>query len=399
MKNKKIWIYLGLLVASLAILLLLWNEAREEGYFLTEKEKRERAEFMAKGKFSSGSSHSDSGSLQQLDESIPQEKILKDYLEWSEYPPNSRPLTKYNADLLDPYFIPLAPIPMADKPTDKKPNEYSCKLQPLQWAAIGMKDPVYITLECFDNKFQRVPIDVRDVKLWREFDGHKFGAVSPEGNDHGTDGDAKAKDNLFTFQWRPGIKDWGDMYLEVQFIYGKEKKEGKLLTSFFSSPNQPAEWNGYFSDDPNEGSLSVRASLNVFRAGTYHLEGNLVHAASGEPIAWASFDGKLGAGRQDVEFLFYGKLIRESGFDGPYALTQLRGHRVNLPVDPEWFGQGQEGMRKILAARTTEPDKELVAPYREKYTTRTYDSNTFSYKAWQSPEKDQQTKQLREKLQ
>ncbi|EQA44182.1 hypothetical protein LEP1GSC050_2754 [Leptospira broomii serovar Hurstbridge str. 5399] len=398
MKNKKNWIYAGLLIASLLILFVLWEEAKEEGLFLTEKEKKEKAEFMARGVSPSASGTSDSGYFQSLDESIPPEKILKDYLEWSEYPPNSRPLTKYNEDLLNPYFIGISAVPMADKPTDKQPNGYSCKLQPLQWAAIGTRDPLYITLECYDNKFQRVPLDVRNVKLTREFDGNKFGAISPDGNDNGVDGDVKAKDNLFTFQWRPTSKDWGDMFLEVEFVYGKEKKEGKIISSFFSSPNQPAEWSSYFSDSPSDGSLSVRAALNVFRSGTYHLEANLIHAASGEPIAWASYDGKLNGGRQEIDFLFFGKLIRESGFDGPYALSQLRGHRVNLPIDPEWFSQGADGMRKILAAKTTEPDKELIAPYKENYVTRTYDQNTFSYKAWQSPEKEQQVKQLQEHI-
>ncbi|TGK01220.1 hypothetical protein EHQ53_09130 [Leptospira langatensis] len=398
MNRKKIFIYLGLALVVALVFYLLRDEAEENGWFLSEEEKKAKAEWMAKGGPPGGGSSEadDPNYLEKLDQAVPPEKVLKDYLEWAEYPPNSRPLTKYNSDLLDPYFIPLVAIPMVDHPQDKKGNGYSCKLQPLQWAAIGIKDPLHITLECFGPTYERAPLDVRNVKLWKEFDGIKYPALPPYGNDHGIDGDVRAKDNVFTFEWRPSYKDWGDMYLEVEFVYGKEKKQGKLMTSFFSSPNQPAEWSGYFLDNAKEGSLNVKAGLNIFKAGTYHLEGNLVNAANGEPIAWASFDGKLAAGRQEVDFLFYGKLIRESDYEGPYALTQLRGHRVNLAVDPDWFGQGEDGMKKILAAKTTEPDKELVAPYKEKFTTKEYSMNSFSLKAWEAPEKDQKIKQLQD---
>ncbi len=397
MTRKKILTYAALGLGLLFVFYLLRVESEENGWFLSEKEKKEKAEWMAKGGPPSGfSTGEDSELLKNLDESIPPEKVLKDYLEWAEYPPSSRPLTKYNEDLLNPYFIGLVAIPMVDRPEDKKPNGYSCKLQPLQWAAIGVKDPIHITLECFDSRFEKATLDVRNIKLWREFDGTKFSSISPDGNDKGIDGDAKAKDNVYTFEWRPSYKDWGDMFFEVEFVYGKEKKQGKLLSSFFSSPYQPAEWSGYFLDLPKEGSLSVKAGINVFKAGNYHLEANLINAGNGDPIAWATFDGKLNGGRQEVDFLFYGKLIRESGYEGPFALTQLRGYRVNLPVDPEWFGQGEEGMRKILAAKTTEPDKELLAPYSEGYTTKSYDQNNFSIKAWEAPEKDQKIKQLQD---
>ncbi|PKA17198.1 hypothetical protein [Leptospira haakeii] len=399
MSQKKIFIYLGIAIAAALVFYLLRDEAEENGWFLSEEEKKAKAEWMAKGSPPGGSSASENPNfLESLDESIPPEKILKDYLEWSEYPPNSRPLSKFNEDLTNPYFIQLSPIAMVDKPEDKKPNGYSCKLQPLQWAAIGVKDPLHITLECFNtSNFEKVPLNIRNVKLWKEFDGNKFVALPPDGNDKGIDGDAHAKDNIFTFEWRPTYKDWGDMFLEVEFEYAKEKKQGKVLSSFFSSPYQPAEWSGYFLDVPRDGSLSVKTGVNVFKAGTYHLEANLVNAGNGDPIAWASFDGKLNAGRQEVEFLFFGKLIRESGYEGPYALTQLRGHRVNLAVDPDWFGQGEEGMRRILAAKTTEPDKELVGPYnKENYTTKEYNLNTFSLKAYESPEKDQKVKQLQD---
>ncbi|EPG65142.1 hypothetical protein [Leptospira wolffii] len=398
MNIKKISIILVLGMGIGLIVYLLKGEADEQGWFLSEEEKRERAEWMAKGSppGSGGAPGSDPDFLQNVDDAVPPEKILKDYLEWSEYPPISRPLTRYNEDLLNPYFIPLAPIPMVDKPQDTKPNGYSCKLQPLQWAAIGVREPIHITLECFDSRYEKAPLDVRNVRLWKEFDGVKYTALPPDGNDKGLDGDAKAKDNVYTFEWRPTYKDWGDMFFEVEFVYGKEKKQGKLLSSFFSSPYQPAEWSGYFLDLPKEGSLTVKAGVNVFKAGSYHLEANLVNASNGEPIAWATFDGKLNGGRQEVDFLFYGKLIKESGFEGPYALTQLRGYRVNLAVDPDWFGQGEEGMRKILAAKTTEPDKELLAPHKENYTTKSYDLNNFSSKAWEAPEKDQKVKQLQD---
>ncbi|PKA05701.1 hypothetical protein CH375_03655 [Leptospira ellisii] len=402
MKPVNKYVLYGAIVSFFLVLtvFVFWPTERGESWFESETERKERAERMAKNSPPGGSDsvleNGGSGtSLQDIDDSVPIERILEDYKEWSQYPPNSRPLTKYNEDLIRPFFIQTTMIAMADSPESKETNGYNCQLQPLSWAVIGPQDQMRITFECRQQDGKRIPVDIKSHRMWREFDGEKFGTLSADVGDNGTNGDDIAKDLLYTFQWKPTQKDWGDMILEIEFRYGPNfKKTGKLNTSFYSSPGRPAELSGSFADTTSDGSLIIRAGINVYKAGNYHIEGNLKHAETGEYIAWATFDGKLSAGYGEAEFLFYGKLIRDSGLDGPFVLTDIRGHRVNLAVDPEWFSQGEEGLKKIQAAKTSEPDRELVLPYKEFYKTKFYDNQQFTSKLWDSNEKQRRIKEL-----
>lgn len=68
---------------------------------------------------------------------------------------------------------------------------------------------------------------------------------------------------------------------------------------------------------------------------------------------------------------------------------------MNLPIDPEWFNQGAEGLRKIQAAKTTEPDRELVIPYKDEYKTKYYKVESFSNAAWDSADKQNRIRQIK----
>ncbi|MBM9576313.1 hypothetical protein JWG45_04010 [Leptospira sp. 201903070] len=402
MKIGNKYVIYGVIVSTILILtaFVFWPEEGGAPWFQSDGQKKERAERMARnsppgGAGSSFDGDNGGGSLQDIDDSIPIERILEDYKEWSQYPPSSRPLSKYNEDLIRPSFIQTTAIPMADNADSKEPNGYSCQLQPLTWAVIGSQDQMRIVFDCKNPEGKRIPIEIKGSRMWREFDGEKFGTLSPDVGDNGVNGDDIAKDLLYTFQWKPTQKDWGDMILEVDFRYGPGyKKTGKLNTSFYSSPGKPAELSGAFSDTTSDGSLVVRVGINVYSAGNYHVEANLKHAETGEYIAWATFDSKLPSGYGEAEFLFYGKLIRDSGLDGPYVVSDIRGHRVNLAVDPEWFSQGDAGLKKIQAAKTTEPDRELILPYKDFFKTKFYDVKQFTSKIWDSNEKQRRIKEL-----
>jgi hypothetical protein len=321
--------------------------------------------------------------------------LIETYKEWAQYPPYSRPMSILNHDLAFPFIIESSPAYLADTPESKEANGYVCLFQPRTWAVVGTEDIMYVTLECRDEARKRVNISIDKHQVFREFEGRRFGAVSAEVNDNGQNGDEVAGDNIYTFSWKPMKQDWGDMSLEADITYGPGKK-AKVTAAFFSSPNMPARFSGVFTDRADDGSLKVKAVLNVFKKGRYHLEANLKDKKNGDYIAYAIFDGNLNAGSQEIEFIFFGKILRDKGLDGPYIVTDFRGHRVNLPIDPDWFSEGAAGLKKIQAAKTTEPDKELVYPYRDGYETRFYEVETFSRAVWNSPEKMERLKQLEE---
>ncbi|MCC5813392.1 MAG: hypothetical protein JJT78_01430 [Leptospira sp.] len=400
-ENLKKYLLFGSL-GLVVLLLLVWIFAPsdEESRFANET-KEERAARMA----SSGDPTDSSGMPSGFDDGgspiggdftndgASPNLLLDKYKEWAQYPPNSRPMSILNHDLAFPFIVESSPDYLFDNVGDKEPNGYVCLFQPRSWAVIGIDDKMIATLECRDKKRERVKLSVNSHQVFKEFEGKRFGVASADVGDNGENGDAVAGDNIYTFQWRPMKGDWGDMTIEADITYGPGKRT-KVTAAFFSSPNLPARFTGVFNERVDEGSLKVSAVLEVFKAGTYHLEANLKDKKNGEYIAYAIFDDKLKTGTQEVEFTFFGKILRDKGLDGPYIITDFRGHRVNLPIDPEWFSQGAEGLKKIQAAKTTEPDKEIVLPYKDEFETRFFDVTNFSKEAWASQEKLDRMQQL-----
>ncbi|MBE7411082.1 MAG: hypothetical protein L6Q54_09410 [Leptospiraceae bacterium] len=327
------------------------------------------------------------------DDGATPEILLDHYKEWAKYPPNSRPLAIENYDLVYPFKVDNSPTIMFDSPSAKEPNGYRCLMQPRTWAAIGGQE-MFITLECRDSTSTPVKIQVESYNVFKEWEGKQYPTHSPDVNDDGRDGDDVAKDNIFTFRWRPMQADWGQMSLETNILYGRESKKAKVSASFYSSPNKPAQFSNFFRDMVIDGSLVIKAEIKVVKPGNYHLEANLKEAEGGNYVAYATYDGQLKGGTNEVDFLFFGKVLRDKGYDGPYIFTAGRGHRVNLPIDPAWFTQGEEGLRKIQAAKTTEPDRELVVPYTEEYKTKAYTISSFSKAEWQSEEKTKRIQEL-----
>ncbi|HMV44261.1 MAG TPA: hypothetical protein PK079_08250 [Leptospiraceae bacterium] len=321
--------------------------------------------------------------------------LLEQYTEWAQYPPHSRPISSLNQDIIHPFKIDINAITMVDSPNDKEGNGYRCHLQPKTWAVIGSNSDMIIKLECRDSSNDLIKVNVVNATVYKEFEDQKTPTHSPDFNDDGRDGDEVAKDGIVTFKWKPMKADWGQMSLEANITYAKDKK-AKLTTSFFSSPNKPAEIGNTFRDTLSDGSLVIHAPVIVYKAGNYRLEANLKEEKEGNYLAYATFDGPLKQGTNDVEFLFFGKILRDKGYDGPYVMTNVRGYRVNLPIDPQWLEQGEEGLKKIQAAKTTEPDKELIVPFMEEYKTKAYTASQFSKKVWESDDKNKRIQELQQ---
>jgi len=393
---RRYGVYLAI-VLSLVIVIVYF--VFKNGYDSeTEQGKRSKQDIMSNsndptsGNYSGGFDGSSGGDISE-DGATPA-ILLEQYEEWAQYPPYSRPMSILNHDLAFPFIIENSPDYQLDEKT-KDANGYVCLFQPKTWAVVGNKDVMYVTLECRDKARNKVKISIDSHQVFREWEGQRYGTVSADVNDNGSDGDQVRGDNVYTFSWKPTKADWGQMSLVANITYGPESLKTTVTASFFSSPTSSAEFSGVFSDTLQDGSLIVRTVVNVFRKGKYHLEANLKDEKNGEYIAYAIYDGDLKSGSNEVEFIFFGKILRDKDLDGPYLATSFRGHRVNLPIDPEWYNQGEEGLRKLQAAKTTEPDRELVYPYKDEYKTKFYKVESFSTAAWDSQDKQERIRQLK----
>ncbi|BDA79762.1 hypothetical protein LPTSP3_g26920 [Leptospira kobayashii] len=393
---RKYGVYLA--VVLLLIVAVLFFVLKESGDSESERRQKSRQDIMSGTSDPTSGDYAgrtgDSGDAGIPDDGATVQHVLEQYVEWAQYPPFSRPMSILNHDLAFPFIIENSPDYQLD-PKTKEGNGYVCLFQPKTWAVIGNKDSIYVTLECRDKSRNRVKISIDSHQVFREWEGQRYGAVSASVNDNGVDGDQTRGDNVFTFSWKPMKADWGQMSLVADITYGPEGNKTTVTSSFFSSPTIPAEFNGVFSDSLQDGSLVVKAIVNVYRKGKYHLEANLKDEKNGEYVAYAIHDGDLKAGSNEVEFIFFGKILRDKDLDGPYLATSFRGHRVNLPIDPEWYNQGEEGLRKLQAAKTTEPDRELVYPYKDEYKTKFYQVESFSKAAWDSQDKQDRIRSLK----
>lgn len=307
---------------------------------------------------------------------VPFGKVLMDFREWAQYPPDSRPLQMGDIDQIRHEIIelPMMPMPIVEEGKPKEPV-HSCVLQAETHTAY--EDQTHETqLRCQNlasGKF--VLADIKAVKLTRTAASATFGSPPPDI----VKNDAKTPVSI-SFFFRPRQSDWGDMELTVDFTLPDEKVSfvHQLKTHFFSSPQAPAKFTGKFQERLEKGSLIVATELQVRLAGSYRIEANLI-ADNGEPIATARADARLSGGTQWVDLQFFGKILRDRRIAGPYKVNGLRGQQMNLPINPDDLTLPPEQVEKMLAmTQQTEPIKRGIIPWIGEYRTEKYQLNQFS---------------------
>lgn len=323
---------------------------------------------------------------------VPFAKVLADFREWAQYPPDSRPLTPADTDQIhhEKIELPMMPMPIAEEGKLKE-AVHACVLQAETHTVY--EDQTHETqLKCQNiNTGKFVLADIKAVKLTRTAGVATFNAPPPDivKND--------AKNPVYiSFLFKPRQSDWGDMELTVDFSLPDEKTTHlhRLKTHFFSTPQAPAKFTGKFQERLEKGSLIIQAELQVRLAGSYRIEANLL-ADNGDPVAHARTDVRLGGGTQWVELLFFGKIFRDRRIPGPYKLAGLRGQQMNLPINPDDLTLPPEQVEKILATtQQTEPIKRGIIPWIGEYRTEAYQLNQFSDAEYDSEFKRQRIAEL-----
>jgi hypothetical protein len=385
--RKNILIFLGAVVALLLLAIWLFSSQSAEGAASRAEARRKRI-----------SGFDDP--TQELAElakksDVPFAKVLMDFREWAQYPPDSRPLTAGDVDQLRHEIIelPMLPMPIIE---DGKPQEpmHSCVLQ--AEAHTVYEDQTHETqLRCQNIKTGKFVLpDIKATKLTRTAASVIFPTPPPDV----VKNDAKSPISV-SFFFKPRQSDWGDMELTVDFALAEEKTSyiHQLKTHFFSSPQAPAKFTGKFHERLENGSLIVSAEVQVRLSGSYRIEANLM-ADNPEPLAHARTDVKLGGGTQWVDLLFFGKILRDRRVPGPYVLTGLRGQQMNLPISPDDLNLPPEQVERILAnTQQTEPIKRGILPFLGEYRTEKYQLSQFSDAEYDSEFKRERIAEL-EKL-
>ncbi len=338
-------------------------------------------------------------------------EVLDRYLQWAQYPPHSRPLHAGMVDLINPYDMDRPPVGVIQTPAQecaagedgvascKKPAVFSdvqCKMTPEASISVGKGD-FKIILKCMNKEGKNIAIESVVPRVYRNLHRKDTPTLPPVSHgDKGTDGDEVSGDNVYTFVVRPTTQDWGDMFLEADFTVGGLQHNQR--TSWFSTPHSIAEFKDGSQDAIKDGHLVVTVPVMITKKGYYNFDANL-QAGSGAEVKFvgtSSVEGDFEPGAHTLEFQFWGKVLRDSGVDGPYAVTDIRGRRNNSPVTPSMVKKAMTENREI-SGNHTEPLWEYMLNAKD-YTTRAYKSDDFSQEEWNSDEKRQRLEFLKNQI-
>jgi hypothetical protein len=140
--------------------------------------------------------------------------------------------------------------------------------------------------------------------------------------DDGDGGDRVAADFIYTARFEPDegfAPELSESFLVRVRALTTDQQERIAATGFlYSSPH--AQLTGRYRDAIADGSLAIDAEVEVFRPGRFHLEATLYDRDGRRGIAEAHAATELGPGRQWMRLTFFGRILNQSGIDGPYLL-------------------------------------------------------------------------------
>jgi hypothetical protein len=146
--------------------------------------------------------------------------------------------------------------------------------------------------------------------------------------DDGSGKDLAAGDMTYTATYKPSAQEQADLlaggqhvFVEVVFEAPSNLGIRKYVTVMQYTREPDAKLNGKFTEAMQRGSLVVQAGVTAQQAGDYRVIASLFGA--GESIAFASKTAHLEAGDGFVPLLFFGKILHDSGIDGPYELRYM----------------------------------------------------------------------------
>jgi hypothetical protein len=140
--------------------------------------------------------------------------------------------------------------------------------------------------------------------------------------DDGGGADPIPGDHLYTARLKIGPElrpDLSESFLVRVFALTEDGRE-RIAASGFLYSNPAARLTGEYRDGVEDGSLAIDAEVEVLAAGRFHLEGTLYAGDGGRSVAWAQAAADLIPGRHWMRLSFYGRILAQSGIDGPYLL-------------------------------------------------------------------------------
>lgn len=316
------------------------------------------------------------------------------------YPLENRLLQQNDYKSLDPDYTDMGIAPVLYKSTSgkTKTSKHSCTLQPAKYKVVE-GTPIEVSFGCvrestammtreFQGSFEYVEItDYGMFRLGTE-------APLPKATIERVDAEARGSTR---FIYRPQPEDFADFVFWAAFTFPEEPEPHRLTTTIQCSPAAPAVFTGWFRDEVREGSLLIHAEADVRKPGYFVIEANIGNHEG--PIAVATAEVELVAGRQEVPLRFFGQIFHDLRAEGPYEVTKLRGHRRASIWNWDIVKKGTheerlayfEGLSEDLAGgRGPEyvPEHEWIPTYEGRFEASRYSLKDFADREYSGPDKD-----------
>ncbi|NMB63670.1 MAG: hypothetical protein GYA16_02245 [Spirochaetes bacterium] len=301
--------------------------------------------------------------LEQMGLISPQQ-ALQDYKQLAIYPPNSRPLSKENIDLLMPNRRYEQPLPI------EKGSDIYYLFTADKYRVIGDEPITFVLMVLQGTKpdSDRVPVTITKsiIKKGNTIKTAKY--VSELSLIKNNVGDYTA--DVTCAQVFTSDKKTGTYWAQVEFKAADEVIDAAIPFEYFPENTIPAKFTGNFRDYIKNGSFYIDVEIDVLRKGYYIIDANLFDNEL-EPVAYTIEKRELQAGRQWVPLLFFGKVLLDKKAKPLFVLRDLRGYRFieATTPDPEFM------------------DREMMKPYDGEYKTKVGSLQGLSDKEWDDEQK------------
>jgi len=350
------------------------------------------------------------------------EGVVARYQDFSKYPPESRPLHASNWDLLNPWTVDTAKLPLT-------PASWKAQLETLMASGMSQADiaqkigapssfPTYnfavnklILAGTQDALLARLTVSpapgtvslpsfrIAKAQLIGDsnFGSQNLGAV-PFSCEPGVD-------PVCTFTWKALTGDkryWGTLQLQVTVAVAGKGDDYVALLHFYSSPMVAGKFTGNFQERLEAGSLLIDASVSVQKRMACFVSANLYSVDKGVPTHHAERRMIVDPSMNAITFTFFGKIFRDNGHEGAFRLQDLKAQCENLPYPPEWFMDSSahlDDLAKLKTPASEEPSRVYFEYNSFTFTTKSHLGSEFSADEWQAPERAQKLELLKKAAQ
>ncbi len=292
------------------------------------------------------------------------EETLAGYRALTRYPPESRPIREH-PDHVYPS------MPEQVKPLDED-DPTGVRLRLIQeHVFVAGEQTVDFWIRCEHADGAEARCEVRSARVYPPEVLQRARAFPPVPlvfADRGGPADAVPADGIHSARFQPsreGFSEYeGRLRVEAEVVAGQT--QGQAIFDFTYTGPVPAAFTGSVQETLENGSLVLALGVQVHKPGRYVVDAR-VDDAQGRPFAYLAFNEELRAGRQQVPFTIFGKLIRDEQPAFPLRVRDVDG---------------------FLLHEDRDPDRQLMAPLRgHVHTTRVYPATAFAEAEWESEER------------